>query len=76
MRIKVLETDTRLGIKAGEIYEGQRYGYDASKISLIARVPDGYDPFCNLYMHEAAYWIKNQWMVIGSGGQYVPEIVE
>ena len=73
MRVKILETDDRLGIKAGEIYSAQRYQYDPhEKISLMAREPDGYDPECNQYKYEVAYWMQGKWMVL-EGNTYVPE---
>jgi len=51
MKVKILKTDTRLRIKAGEIYEAT--SYDAgSKVALLARVPDGFDPSCGQYRSE------------------------
>jgi|GEM_PF-5449471 len=72
MKVKVLETDERLGIKAGEVYEACRYRYDPEKMTLLRRVPDGYDPECNQYMHEIAFWVQGEWMVVGEGYRYVP----
>jgi len=62
MLYKILKSDKRLGIKAGEVYNGVRHS--AEKIRLDARVPDGYDPMCAQYMHEVAHRIKDTWMVI------------
>ena len=53
MRVKVLKTDNGLGIKAGEIYESEPYRLDPSeKVTLLSRIPDGYDPMCNQYREE------------------------
>ena len=73
MKVKILETSERLGVKAGEIYQAERYQYDPQeKVSLLARESDGYDPGCNQYFSEVAFWIQGQWMVV-QGNQYVPE---
>lgn len=73
MRVKILETDERLGIKKGEIYKAERYRYDPhEKVSLLSREPDGHSPMCNQYLHQVAYWIKGQWM-ISEDNCYVPE---
>lgn len=77
MKVKILETDERLGIKAGEIYEAKRYQLDPhEKLSLLAREPDGYCPECNQYLHQVAWWIQGQWMTIDSDGSFRPEKVE
>ena len=53
MKVKILETNTWLGVKRGEVYEAERYWLDPlEKVTLLSRVPDGYDPMCNLYFHE------------------------
>lgn len=52
MRVKILKTDDRLGVKEGEIYEARRYWLDPEKITLDARIPDGYDPCCNQYSKD------------------------
>ena len=73
MRIKILRTDERLGVKEGEIYSAERYRYDPhEKVSLIAREVDGYDPECNQYFDEIAVWIQNQWMVVRDGAYVKP----
>ena len=71
MRVQILKTDERLGVKAGEVYEAHRYGLDPDKMTLDGRVPDGYDPSCNLYLHEVLYWLGGKWHKI-EGYQYVP----
>jgi hypothetical protein len=51
--VEILETDVRLGIKQGEVYWAQPYWLDPSdKWTLLERVPDGYDPRCNVYRSE------------------------
>ncbi len=76
MRVKILETDDRLGVKAGEIYEAKRYWLDPQeKVTLLGREGDGYDPGCNQYIHEVAFWIQDQWMIV-QGTQFVPENAE
>ena len=71
MRVKILKTDKRLGVKQGEIYEAQRYALDPGKVTLLRREPDGYDPSCNQYLSEVAVWLTGKWMV-AKGGAYVP----
>ena len=73
MRIKILTTDERLGVEAGEIYKAERYCLDPfEKVSLLSREPDGHDPLCNQYINSVAHWIQGQWMVV-EGGKYIPE---
>lgn len=73
MKVKILETDERLGVTAGEIYEAKRYFFDPTeKLTLISRIPDGYDPMCNMYTHEVAYLFGDNWKII-EGNIYVPE---
>ena len=52
MKVKVLKTDGRLGIKKGETYLAHRYYLDPSKVTLTSRIDDGYDPMCNQYISE------------------------
>lgn len=49
MYVKILQTDERLRVTEGEIYEAERYWLDPDKVTLIGRVPDGFDPMCNQY---------------------------
>lgn len=61
MQVEILNTDKRLGVKAGEVYEAEPYGPDpASKVRLIGRVPDGYDPECTQYRHEVRFLTGRQ----------------
>jgi len=60
MRVKILRTDDRLGVKAGEIYSAKRYWLDPqTKVELIAREPDGHDPCCNQYFSEVEFLTSN-----------------
>ena len=52
MKVEILKTDERLGIKEGEVYKAVRYALDSSKVSLLERIPDGYEPECNQYLDE------------------------
>lgn len=72
MKVKILETDERLGVIAGEIYEAERYRYDPQeKVTLLSREPDGYDPECNQYIvGDIAILMQDKWMVV-EGGTYV-----
>lgn len=73
MRVKILETDERLNVKAGEIYKAERYRLDPhDKVTLLEREPDGFCPGCNQYKHEVAFWLNDEWMVL-DGNKYVSE---
>ncbi len=52
MKVRITKTDNRLGIKEGEIYEAEIYWLDPDKITLLKRIPDGYEPSCNQYRYE------------------------
>jgi len=53
LKVRILKDEDRLGIKKGEVYEAKSYWLDPSlKYTLIGRVPDGYDPSCNVYRSE------------------------
>lgn len=52
MKVKILKTDTQLGVVKGEVYIAIPYWLDPSKVTLIERIPDGYDPCCNQYLSE------------------------
>ena len=72
VRVKILETDERLGITAGEVYKATRYRYDPQeKVTLLAREPDGYDPSCNEYVDSVAFWMQGRWMVVRDS-KFVP----
>lgn len=60
MKVKILKDDERLGVKAGEVYEAEPYWLDPSeKVSLLSRIPDGYEPECNQY-REAVEILPNE----------------
>ena len=74
MQVKILENDDRFGIKAGEVYEAKRYWLDPTeKVTLLGRVPDGWDPGCNQYTHSVAFLIQGRWMVVSDSGEFVSE---
>jgi hypothetical protein len=51
--VEILKDDKRLGVKRGEVYWAEPYSLDPSeKWTLLERVPDGYQPHCNLYRSE------------------------
>lgn len=53
MKVRIKKSDSRLGVTAGEVYKAGPYWLDPSgKVTLLARIPDGYDPECNQYWHE------------------------
>ena len=73
MRVRILKTDERLGIKVGEIYSATAYRYDHSKITLEWREWDRYDPQCNQYKTDVAFWMADRWQVINGKGEFVPK---
>lgn len=53
MKVKILKTNDKLGIKENEIYEAEPYWLDPlDKITLLKRIPDGYNPSCNQYRYN------------------------
>lgn len=55
-RVRVKADDSRLGLSADEVYMAQRYRLDpGSKVSLLSRESDGWDPECNQYHHEVEF---------------------
>ena len=73
MRIKILKTNDRLGVVAGEIYTAKRYHMDPTeKYDLLGRESDDYDPECTQYISEVATWIQGQWMTVDDFGTFVP----
>jgi len=53
MRVKILKDCEHTGIKTGEIYEAEPYQLDpSSKVILLERVPDGFDPCCTEYRYN------------------------
>lgn len=52
-KVRIKKTDDRFGLKAGDIYWAERYCLDPQhKVSLLERIPDGFDPECNQYCSE------------------------
>lgn len=53
MKVEILKSDKRLGVKKGEMYKARPYSLDpGAKVELISRIPDGYDPMCSQYRNE------------------------
>lgn len=50
--VEVNKTDKSVGVKKGEVYMAEPDDYDEGKCTLLARIPDGYDPGCNHYWNE------------------------
>lgn len=55
--VRIKSTDERLGVTSGEEYVAERYWLDPAKVSLLARVGDGYDPGCNQYGSDIT-WVR------------------
>lgn len=56
--VEVLHDDERLGLTAGEHYVAQLYWLDPGcKVTLLARVGDGWDPLCNQYVQDVL-WLR------------------
>ncbi len=73
MKVKILETSERLGVKKGEIYNANRYVYDPTeKVTLLSRESDGYDPKCNQYVDEVAFLMDDKWWLV-KDNVYIPE---
>ncbi|MEU2418847.1 hypothetical protein ABZ546_13805 [Brachybacterium paraconglomeratum] len=53
--VRIKRTDERLGVRAGEEYAAIRYWLDPGKVTLLRRIPDGYDPSCNQYITDAKF---------------------
>lgn len=51
MLVKLKKDEPRFKIFAGDIFEAEPYWLDPqTKVSLLKRISDGYDPECNEYM--------------------------
>lgn len=59
MKVIILKSDKNTGVKEGEIYEAERYQLDSSKVVLLRRVPDGYDPMCTEYLDNVVVYKGN-----------------
>jgi beta-N-acetylglucosaminidase len=55
--VRVRFDDDRLGVKAGEEYIAETYWLDPRKVTLLTRIPDGYDPQCNQYRSDVE-WMR------------------
>lgn len=61
MIVEIKADDYRLGVKAGERYRSIAYWLDPGKVSLLARIPDGYDPSCNQYWRDVEFIEWSDW---------------
>lgn len=52
IQVRILKTDDHIGVTEGEVYEATSYWLDPDKVTLLARVPDGWNPECNEYRHN------------------------
>lgn len=52
MLVMIKKTCEHTHVKEGEIYEAQSYPYDGSKVTLLKRVPDGFEPQVNQYRSD------------------------
>lgn len=50
--VKLKNDDKRFKLKAGDLLEVEPYWLDPSKYTVIQRIPDGYNPECNVYSYE------------------------
>ncbi|NWN87094.1 MAG: hypothetical protein HLX51_00905 [Micrococcaceae bacterium] len=58
--VKMLHDDDHIGVKAGEEYAAIRYWLDpSSKVTLLRRISDGWNPECNQYLHAVDFvgWV-------------------
>jgi hypothetical protein len=46
--VRMIAADPRMGLDAGDELLVQKYRYD-SKVTVLRRISDGYDPECNQY---------------------------
>lgn len=53
--VRILTTNDRLGVTAGEQYEAERYWLDPEKVTLLRRIPDGNSPECNQYWRDVEW---------------------
>jgi len=58
MIVEILKTDKRLGVKAGQIYQAEKYWLDPDKVTLLRRLtkkerkPIGKEPLVNQYTSD------------------------
>ena len=51
--VRIKRGDDRIGTKKGEVYKAVRYWLDPmGKVTLLERVPDGFNPNCNEYIYN------------------------
>lgn len=52
LRVMMAEGDPRFGLYKGDLLEVVPYRLDPSKLAVIRRVHDGFDPECNVYRSQ------------------------
>lgn len=52
MIVKIKKDDERFNLKAGDVFDAKRTPYDSSKLFLIRRHEDDYDPECSVYKKD------------------------
>ena len=60
MKVKIKEDDNQFELRKDDVYEAEMY--DDSKVSLIKRDPDGFDPQCNAYIHDVLFLVGGEWV--------------
>jgi hypothetical protein len=54
MVYELLVDDERCGLKEGDRLLCIRYPYD-QKVTVVQRLSDGFDPECNMYLHDVMF---------------------
>ena len=52
MIVRMKENDSRFQLKKGDVLLVQPYCLDETKLSVIKRLSDDFDPECNVYKYE------------------------
>lgn len=55
--VVIKKDDPRFEVRRGEQYLAIRYALDNEKVTLLRRIPDGYDPQCNQY-YSSVQWLR------------------
>lgn len=72
MRVRILSNNNRIGVRAGEIYQGTKSEKDAKMLLLKHREHDGYSPNCTESVRNLAVEIKKEWHIF-KAGKFVKE---
>lgn len=61
MKVKITKANNKHdSFKVGEVYEAEMY--DDCKVSLLKRIPDGFDPEMNAYIHSVLFQVNGKWV--------------